>query len=105
MLGKVKNYAMKKLLQSQLKNVPEDQQQMIMELVEKDPKLFEQIAKGMQAEMKANGNNQMAAAMKVLPKYQQQLAAAMSPEMRQKMMQMTGAPTAGKFNPNGSIRQ
>ena len=105
MFSKVKKFAVKKMLQSQLKNVPEDQQQMIMELVEKDPKLIEAIAKEMQAEMKTNGNNQMAAAMKVLPKYQQQLAAAMSPEMRQKMMQMSGAPTAGKFNPNGSIRR
>ena len=105
MFSKIKNYAVKKMLQKQLKDAPADQQQMIMELVEKDPQLFERIAKEMQDEMKKNGNNQMAAAMKVLPKYQQQLAAAMSPEMRQKMMQMQGAPNAGKFNPNGSIRR
>jgi head-tail adaptor len=105
MFGKLKQAAMKKLLQSQLKNVPADQQQMILELVEKDPKLFENIAKEMQAELKSNGNNQMAAAMKVLPKYQKELMAAMSPEMRQKLMQMQGVPTAGKFNPDGSIRR
>lgn len=96
---------MKKLLQSQLKNVPPDQQKMITELVEKDPVLFTKIAKEMQAELKTNGNNQMNAAMKVLPKYQKELMAAMSPEMRLKLMQMQGAPTAGKFNPNGSIRR
>lgn len=104
MFGKMKQMAMKKLIQSQMKNVPADQQQMIMELVEKDPQLFQKIATEMQDELKSNGNNQMAAAMKVLPKYQKELAAAMSPEMRQKMMQMQGSPTAGKFNPNGSIR-
>ncbi len=104
MFGKLKQAAIKKVLQSQMKGVPADQQQMIMELVEKDPKLFEKIAKEMQEELKSNGNNQMAAAMKVLPKYQTELTAAMSPEMRQKLMQMQmGA--AGKFNPNGTIRQ
>ena len=105
MLGKLKQAAMKKLVKSQMKNVPEDQQEMIMGLMENNPKLFKKIASEMQAELKANGNNQMAAAMKVLPKYQTEIAAAMSPEMREKMMKMTGAPVAGKFNPNGSIRQ
>jgi hypothetical protein len=104
MFGKVKNFAMKKLLQSQMKNVPEDQQQMIMEMLEKDPALFEKIAKEMQAELKANGNNQMAAATKVLPKYQQEIMAVMSPEMKQKLMQMQmGA--QGQFGPDGSIRK
>lgn len=105
MFGKLKQAAIKKMVQSQMKNVPADQQQMIMELVEKKPEVFQQMAKEMQAEMKNNGNNQMAAAMKVFPKYQKEIAEAMSPEMRQKMSQMTGAPNAGKFNPNGSIRR
>lgn len=103
MFGKLKNMAMKKLLDSQLKNVPEDQKQMIMELVQKDPQLFQKIATELQAEMKANGNNQMAAAMKVLPKHQKEIMAIMSPEMKQKMAQMAGG-TMGKFNPDGSIR-
>jgi len=104
MFGKVKNFAMKKLLDKQLKGVPEDQRQMIMEMVEKDPKLFEKIAKEMQAELKQNGNNQMAAATKVLPKYQQEIMAVMSPEMKQKLMQQQMG-TQGQFNPNGSIRK
>ena len=95
---------MKKVLQSQMKNVPADQQQMIMEMLEKDPALFEKIAKELQAEMKVNGNNQMAAAAKVLPKYQAEIMAVMSPEMKQKLMQMQMG-TQGQFNPNGSIRQ
>ena len=54
--------------------------------------------------MKANGNNQMAASMKVLPKYQKEIMAIMSPEMKQKMMEaQLGA--QGKFNPNGTIRR
>lgn len=104
MFGKIKNFAVKKLIQSQLKNVPEDQRQLIMEMVEKDPKLFEKIAKEMQEELKRNGNNQMAAAMKVLPKYQAELQKSMSPETKAKLMQMQGG-VQGKFNPNGSIRR
>ena len=82
MFGKLKQYALKKVLQSQMKDVPPEQQQMILEMIEKDPALFEKIAKEMQAELKNNGNNQMAAAMKVLPKYQKEIMTVMSPEMK-----------------------
>ncbi|MFT5037433.1 MAG: hypothetical protein ACI9VM_001015 [Candidatus Azotimanducaceae bacterium] len=104
MFGKVKNFAMKKLLERQLKDAPPDQKEMIMGLLEKDPKLLEKIAGEMQAELKTNGNNQMAAAMKVLPRYQKEIMAAMSPEMRDKLIQQQMG-TQGKFNPNGSIRR
>jgi hypothetical protein len=104
MFGKIKNYAIKKLVQSQMKNVPADQQQMIMEMLEKNPSLFEKIAKEMQAELKTNGNNQMAAAMKVLPKHQVEIMQAMSPEMKEKLIKMQMG-SQGKFNPNGSIRR
>lgn len=105
MFGKVKNFAMKKLVESQMKNVPEEQKKMIMEMLEKDPALFEKIAKEMQAELKANGNNQMAAAQKVLPKYQAEIMAVMSPEMKEMLMKMQMGGGAGQFNPNGSIRR
>lgn len=104
MLGKIKNYAIKKVVQSQMKNVPADQQEMIMSMLEKDPAMFEKIAKEMQVELKANGNNQMAAAMKVLPKYQKEIMGAMTPEMKEKMIKMQMG-TQGQFNPNGSIRR
>lgn len=104
MFGKIKQYATKKVLDRHLKDVPEDQKQLVTELVEKNPQLFEKIAKEIQAEMKQNGNNQMAAAMKVLPKYQAELQKNMSPELMQKLAQMQGG-AAGKFNPNGSIRR
>ena len=95
---------MKKVLQSQMKNVPADQQQMIMEMLEKDPALFEKIAKEMQAELKSNGNNQMAAAMKVLPKYQKEIMTVMSPEMKEKLMKMQMG-SQGQFNADGSVRR
>ena len=104
MFGKMKQFAMKKVLQSQMKGMPEDQQKMIMEMIEKDPKLFEKIAKEMQDELKSNGNNQMAAAQKVLPKYQQEIMAVMSPEMKEQLIKMQMG-HQGQFNPNGSIRK
>ncbi|OGG89377.1 hypothetical protein A2592_01370 [Candidatus Kaiserbacteria bacterium RIFOXYD1_FULL_42_15] len=104
MFGKIKNFAIKKVIQSQMKNVPADQREMIMAMLEKDPVTFEKIAKEMQAELKSNGNNQMAAAMKVLPKYQKEILSAMSPEMKEKLMKMQMG-TQGQFNSNGSIRR
>lgn len=104
MFGKIKNFAVKKLVESQMKNVPADQREMIMTMLEKDPALFEKVAKEMQAELKANGDNQMKAAMKVLPKYQKEIMAAMTPEMKEKVLKMQmGA--QGQFNANGSIRR
>jgi hypothetical protein len=104
MFGNLKNFAMRKLLERQLKSAPPEQKEMIMALLEKDPDTFTKIAKEMQDELKKNGNNQMAAAMKILPKYQKEIMGAMSPEMRQKLVQMQGG-TAGRFNPNGTIRR
>ncbi len=104
MFGKIKDFAVKKILEKQLKGVPEDQREMIMQMVEKDPKLFEKIAKELQAEMKLNGSNQTTAAMKVLPKYQKEIMAIMSPEMKEKLAKaQMGA--QGQFNPNGTIRK
>ncbi len=85
------------MLQSQLKNVPEAQRAQILAMVEKDPKLFEQIAKEIQEETK-KGKNQMAATMAVLPKYREQLAAIMGP-------QAGGGKSQAQFNPNGTIRK
>lgn len=84
------------MLQSQLKNVPEAQREQIMTMVEKDPKLFEQIAKEIQAEVK-KGKDQMAASMIVLPKYREQLQKIMGPQ--------GGGAAPQQFNPNGTIRK
>ncbi len=104
MFGKLKQFALKKVLQSQMKDAPPEQQKMILDMVEKDPELFEKIAKEMQDELKKNGNNQMAAAMKVLPKFQKEIMSVMSPEMKDKLIQAQLG-SQGKFNPNGSIRK
>jgi hypothetical protein len=69
-----KNFIMKKMLQSQTKHLPKDQQDMILAMLEKNPQLFEKIAVEMQAEMK-KGKGQLSAAMAVLPKYKKELEA------------------------------
>jgi hypothetical protein len=99
MFGKAKNFMMRKLLERLLKDAPPDQRELIMTMVERDPKLFEKIATEMQAEMK-NGKDQMAAAMKVLPKYQAELKAIMGDKLP---IQERGH--GGQFNPNGTIRK
>jgi uncharacterized protein YneF (UPF0154 family) len=92
----IKEFLMKKVLQRQLKDVPPAQREQIMTMVEKDPKLFEQIAKEIKAEMKKRGDkDQNAAAMVVMPKYQKQLQALMGPPQRMPQ----------RFNTNGSIRK
>jgi hypothetical protein len=104
MFGKIKQYALRKVLQAKLKDAPPEQKEMLLSMLEKDPKLFEKIAKEMQAELKQNGNNQLAAAAKVLPRHQKEIMAAMSPEMKEKLAKMKLGAT-GTFNPNGSIRR
>ncbi len=104
MFGKLKNFAVKKVIESQLKNVPADQRAMIMALIEKDPALFEKVAKELQAEMKSNGNNQMNAAMKVLPRYQKEILAVMPADIKEKLVKMQLG-HQGQFNPNGTIRR
>ncbi len=99
MFEKAKNFMMKKLLERQLKDAPPDQKELIMTMVEKDPELFKKISDEMQAEIKA-GKTQMAAAMKVMPKYQKELQAIMG----DKMPVQKGAGGA-RFNPNGTFRR
>ncbi len=94
-----KNFVMKKLIQQQLKNAPPEQQELIMTLMEKDPKLFEKIALEMQAEIKS-GKSQTAAAMKVMPKYQKELQAIMGDKMPKQ-----GVGSGVQFNPNGTIHK
>lgn len=100
MFDKAKQFMTRKLLEHQLKNAPADQKELVMTMLEKNPKLFEKIALEMQAEMK-KGKNQTAAAMTVLPKYQKELQETMGDKFPAGAgQQRSGA----QFNPNGTIR-
>jgi len=63
---------MKKMLKSQLKGIPEEQQNKIIEAVEKNPKLFSDIAAEVQEKVKG-GMDQQAATMQVMMAHQKEL--------------------------------
>jgi hypothetical protein len=65
-------FLMKKMMQAQLKGLPQDQQDTIMRAFEKNPELFKKIAEEVKAETKKGGNQQLAS-MKVMMKYKSEL--------------------------------
>ena len=72
----IKSFLLGKMLKSQLKGVPEAQQDMIIAAVEKNPELFENIAKEVQEKIKG-GMDQQAATMQVMMAHQKELQEAM----------------------------
>jgi len=71
-MGFFKDLLMKKMLKSQLKGIPEDQQNKIIAAVEKNPKLFSDIAAEVQEKVKG-GMEQQAATMQVMMSHQAEL--------------------------------
>jgi len=71
-MGFFKDMLLKKMLKNQLKGVPEEQQNKILEAVEKNPKLFSDIAAEVQEKMKG-GMDQQAATMAVMMNHQKEL--------------------------------
>ncbi len=72
----IKDFFMKRLLKSQMKGVPEAEQERIIALVEKNPELFQKIAAEMQEKMKG-GMDQMSAAMEVMKGHEQEIKKVM----------------------------
>lgn len=68
----IKNFLTKKILDYKLKDVPEEQRKFIMALMEKNPELFEKIAKETEHRIK-QGEGQMKASISVMKKYQNEL--------------------------------
>ena len=66
----LKEFFIKKMLKS--KGVPDDQADMMLGLINKDPALFQQIAEEVQSKMK-NGADQMAVTMEVMQKHEKRL--------------------------------
>ena len=67
-----KNFLVRKLIESKMKDVPPEQREMIIGMMEKNPELFQKIAQEVEVEMK-QGKDQMAATMAVMQKYQSEL--------------------------------
>lgn len=64
---------MKQMMKRQTKNMPKDQQEKIMELVSKNPELFQKIGEEVDRRVKKGGESQMKATMEVMKKYQNEL--------------------------------
>ncbi|MES2224056.1 MAG: hypothetical protein V4469_03960 [Patescibacteria group bacterium] len=67
-----KDFIMRKMLDRQLKDVPEDQKEKIMKLITEKPELFQKIALEAQEKMK-QGKSQMDAMMEVAKAHQDEL--------------------------------
>lgn len=70
----IKEFLLKQAVKHGTKNLPKDQQEMLTKAVEKDPALFEKIAKEIEA-LKKQGKPEMYAALDVMKKYQKELQA------------------------------
>lgn len=70
----IKEFFVKQAVKHGTKNLPKDQAEMLQSAVEKDPKLFEKIAKEIEV-LKKSGKPEMYASLDVMKKYQKELQA------------------------------
>ena len=68
----IKDFFLKKMLQSKLKGVPKAEQAKVLEMLQKDPALFQKIALEVESLTKS-GKDQMSAMMEVTQKYRAEL--------------------------------
>lgn len=72
----MQDFLLRQAMKWKMKDVPKEQQEQIMTLVQKDPELFKKIGEEVEKRTK-NGENQMKATMEVMKKYRTELAALM----------------------------
>jgi hypothetical protein len=70
------NFVMKQLVKRQVKNMPQDQQDMIMSLVEENPELLKTISEEIKIKTK-KGVNEQTAMMQVMMDHKEELQRAM----------------------------
>jgi hypothetical protein len=66
------NFLMKQMLKRQMKGVPEEEQEKIFTMIEKNPDFFQNIATEIQEKMK-NGKGQQEASMEVMMANQEKM--------------------------------
>ena len=86
----IKDFFLKNAAKFSTRNLPKDQQEMIMNIVEKNPGLFEKIAKETKALTDA-GKPEMYATFEVMQKYQKELQNVMSSEDTEKLKQVANS--------------
>lgn len=83
----IKNFFLKNAAKIGTKNLPKDQQDFIMNIIEKNPELFEKIAKEIKTLTDA-GKPEMYATFEVMQKYQKDLQSTMEGEDVNKLKQV-----------------
>ena len=78
----VKSFITRKLIERQMKHLPEAQRELVIKMVEENPALFEEIAREVE-EKKKQGQDEMLAAATVMKKYQ--------PDMQKLMQKVQGS--------------
>ena len=73
----VKDFLIKKAAERQLKDMPKEQRDMVMTLLENNPDLFVKMSKEVEHKIKKEGKDQTLAMMEVSKKYQKELQAAL----------------------------
>lgn len=68
----IKDFFFRKMVESKMKNVPKEEQEKVLAMVQKNPELFKKIALEAQEKIKG-GMDQMSAMMEVMQKYQEDL--------------------------------
>lgn len=72
----MQDFLLRQAMKWKMKDVPKDQQEQILALVQKNPDLFKKIGEEVEKRVK-NGENQMKATMEVMKKYRTELAVLM----------------------------
>lgn len=68
----IQDFLLRQMIKAKMKNVPPEQQEMILQLVTKNPELFKKIGEEVERRTKG-GEPQMKATMEVMKKYQNEL--------------------------------
>lgn len=68
----IKSFLTEKLVRSKMKNLPKQQQDMFIKLIEENPELFKKIGDEVKALTKS-GSSEMTATMQVMRKYQAEI--------------------------------
>ena len=71
-MGMFQNFMLKHMLKSKMKGVPEDKQEMLLKMVEKNPDFFKKIGDEVEAKKKS-GKDEMSATMEVMRQHQSEL--------------------------------
>jgi hypothetical protein len=72
----LKKFLMKQAMKSQLKGVPESEQEKILDMVERNPEFFENLAKELQEGLKT-GKDQQTVALEIMTKHKEVLSKMM----------------------------